>query len=157
MIDAITGRVLDLAQRAWFVRLVSLGIALAIGVVFALSALLVPSPDGHGTHLQLGLGPCTFLSLVGQPCPMCGATTSFTLMAHLRPVEALVNQPFASFLFLLAAGVEGVSVAEVVDPRERWGRLLRWLEPRETWMAAAFLGFMLLSWMYKMLQMAGQG
>jgi hypothetical protein len=155
MIDAMTTQVTRIASRAWFARVLSLGIAGGISTVFALSALLVPSPDGHGTHLQLGLGPCTFLSLTGWPCPMCGATTTFTLMAHLRPVDAVVNQPFASFLFVLSAGVLGVAVAEVVDPRRRWDRILRWLAPRESRLASAFLAFMIVSWAYKAARMAG--
>jgi len=155
MIDVISTRVLDLSTRAWFVRLVSLGIASAISVVFTLSALLIPSPDGHGTHTQLGLGPCTFLTLTGQPCPMCGATTTFAQMAHLRLIDAFVNQPFASFLFVLSAGALGVAIAEVVDPRGRWGRILKWLEPRESWLASLFLGFMIVSWLYKMGRMGG--
>lgn len=155
MIETWTDRAMAFASRPWFVRLVSLVLVLGIGTVFALSALLVPAADGHGTHLQLGLGPCTFLTLTGFPCPMCGATTSFTLMAHLRPIAAFVNQPFAAMLFLLSSGVLGVSVAEVVDPRARWTRVLDWLEPRETWLAAGFLGCMALSWIYKILTMSG--
>ena len=75
-------------------RWVSASLVLGLGVVFALAALLEPSPVGHGTHTQLGLGSCSFLVATGYPCPMCGATTSFALMAHLRPFEALINQPF---------------------------------------------------------------
>lgn len=155
MIDTWTEKAMSIAARPWFVRLVSAVLVLAIGTVFTLSALLVPSSDGHGTHLQLGLGPCTFLTLTGLPCPMCGATTSFTLMAHLRPLAAFVNQPFAALLFLLSAGVLGVSVAELVDPRSRWTRILDWLEPREGWLAAGFLGIMALAWVYKVLTMTG--
>lgn len=156
MMQAVAMRALQVGRRPWFVRAASAALATGIGSVFALSALLVPSSTGHGTHLQLGLGTCTFLAFTGQPCPMCGATTTFALMAHLHPLEALANQPFAAFLFLLAAGTLGVAISEVVDPRGRWDRILRWLEPRESVLASAFLGFMVLSWMYKMLRMAGR-
>ncbi len=135
-------------------RALSLGLALGIGTVFSLAALLVPAVDGHGTHTQLGLGSCSFLTLTGQPCPMCGATTTFTLMAHLRPIDALINQPFAALLFVLAAAAFGVSVAEVIDPRARWSRISRWLEPREAWLATGFLGLMGLGWVYKATIMA---
>jgi hypothetical protein len=155
MIGAVSDRVVDLARRAWFVRATSAVLAVGIGTVFVLAALLVPNPTGHGTHLQLGLGTCTFLAFSGQPCPMCGATTTFTLMAHLQPVAAIVNQPFAAFLFCLSALTLGVAVSEVVDPRGRWGRVFGWLEPRETWMAGLFLAFMMASWFYKMARMAG--
>ena len=155
MIEQWSDRVVAMAARPWFARFVSVVFVVAIGTVFVLAALLVPSEHGHGTHLQLGLGPCTFLTLTGFPCPMCGATTSFTLMAHLHPLAAFVNQPFASLLFLLSAFVLGVSLAEVVDPRARWTRVLDWLEPREGWLAAGFLGAMALSWFYKIATMSG--
>jgi hypothetical protein len=151
MIDQIT----DWVRVGWVTRLLSGALVLGIGTVFVLAALLVPSPEGHGTHLQLGLGTCTFLAYTGVPCPMCGATTSFTLMAHLHVFEALINQPFATGLFLLAAFVFAVSLTELVDPRGRWGKLLYWLEPRETRLALLFLGAMGASWVYKMYLMLG--
>lgn len=136
-------------HQASISRLLSAAVAGCIATVFVLAALLVPAVGGHGTHTQLGLGSCSFLQLTGFPCPMCGATTTFTLMAHLRPVEAVINQPFAALLFVLAAGALGIAVAEVVDPRARWSRLSRWLEPREGWLATAFLALMGLGWIYK--------
>src|SRR5690606_22474872 len=106
-------------------RLVASMLALGSGIVLALSSWLEPSSYGHSTHTQLGLGACSFLGLTGYPCPMCGATTTFALMAHLRPVDALLNQPFAALLFLLTIGTFGVATAELLQPRGRWGRLLR--------------------------------
>jgi len=128
---------------------VSAGLALAILCVFSLAALLEPSSHGHGTHTQLGLGTCSFLALTGQPCPMCGATTTWTLLAHFRPIAALRNQPFAALLFTITAGVFGVAISEVLDPRERWSRLAAWLGPREGRVAAGFLALMALGWVYK--------
>lgn len=130
-------------------RLWSALLALGMGAVLVLAALLDPAPAGHGTHTQLGLGTCSFLLATGVPCPMCGATTSFTLMAHLRPLEALVNQPFASLLFMLTAGGFGVALSETIDPRDRWHRLARLAGPREATLALTFLALMTLGWAYK--------
>lgn len=135
-------------------RLMSAAIAVGLGLVFALAALLEPSIHGHGTHTQLGLANCTFLELTGQPCPMCGATTTWSLLAHFSPIEALINQPFAALLFAIASAVFGVAVAETIDPRERWSRILAWLEPREGILAVAFLGVMMVGWVYKMALMS---
>lgn len=140
-------------EKAWVVRLISAGLATGTGLVLGLAAWLEPASEGHGTHLQLGLGTCSFLQATGMPCPMCGATTSFALMAHLRVVDASINQPFAAFLFLLTVMVFAISVAEVLVPRGRWGKLLRPLERYEGWLAIAFLGFMALGWLYKTVQM----
>ena len=122
--------------------------------VFTLASLLVPSPTGHGTHLQLGLGQCTFLTLTGWPCPMCGATTTFTLLAHLRPIAAIVNQPFAALLFVLSAIVFAIAVAEVVDLGAAGGGS-RGGSSRATVLAGGFLVFMALSWAYKAAVMGG--
>ncbi|MCA9610613.1 MAG: hypothetical protein KC619_33690, partial [Myxococcales bacterium] len=37
--------------------------------VLVTAAMLTPSPEGHGTHTQLGLPPCGFLVYTGYPCP----------------------------------------------------------------------------------------
>ena len=41
------------------------------------------------------------------------------------------------------------AVAEVVSPRERWRRLLDWVEPVEGYLAGGFLILMALGWAYK--------
>jgi hypothetical protein len=40
------------------------------------------SPRRMETHRQLGLPPCTFYLMTDLPCPSCGMTTSFSLLAH---------------------------------------------------------------------------
>lgn len=51
--------------------------------------LLQPRPEGFGTHEQLFVIPCAFRWLTGLPCPVCGMTTSFALMARGELVGAL--------------------------------------------------------------------
>ncbi|MFO0845235.1 MAG: DUF2752 domain-containing protein [Gemmataceae bacterium] len=63
------------------------GVVLALTAVFAVAAWLNPyEADGTArriaTHQQLGLPPCTFAVVTGVPCPACGMTTSFALLAH---------------------------------------------------------------------------
>ena len=136
-------------QNPLVVRGMSLVIAVGTGTVLGLAAWLDPSPEGHGTHLQLGLGTCSFLQATDIPCPMCGATTTFALMAHFRWFEAVLTQPFAVLLFVLTLTGFVVASIEAVQPKGRWGRLLRPLEPYEGWLAIAFLGCMGLGWAYK--------
>jgi len=130
-------------------RFLSVFLALGTGAVLITALWLEPSPLGHSTHTQLGLSTCSFLSATGYPCPMCGATTTFTLMAHLRPLQAVMTQPFAVLLFCMTVGVFGVSVAEVIQPRDRWIRFSDWIEPWEGRLAVAFLAFMGVAWLYK--------
>ena len=79
----------------WQKRLVAAGLAVATGVVLAIAAVLTPDASGAGTHKQLGLPACSWISTVGMPCPTCGYTTSFTHAAHGDLGGAFVTQPFA--------------------------------------------------------------
>lgn len=76
-----------------------LGLA-AWGLV-AVAIALDPAPEGLGTHTQLGMAPCTFFQMTGQPCPGCGMTTAFANMAHGRVWAALIAQPFGAVLFVI--------------------------------------------------------
>jgi hypothetical protein len=51
---------------------------LALLTPLAIAACLRPNPLGMGTHQQLGLPPCTFVTLFGIRCPSCGMTTSWS-------------------------------------------------------------------------------
>ena len=140
--------------RTWS-RLLSVPTALGTGTVLAIARWLEPSPTGVETHLQLGLRPCTILTWTGWPCPMCGATTTFALLADFRVLDAIHNQPFAALLFTMTVAVFGISLAEVVSPKERWIRLLDWSEPYEGWLAVGFLTAMAAGWAYKAWLMFG--
>lgn len=92
--------------------------------VFAVAFWLNPyGPDGapraRGTHQQLGLPPCNFMTLSGKPCPSCGMTTSFALLVR-GDVEASLRANWAgTILALVWAGTLVWAVASAV-----WGRPL---------------------------------
>ncbi|MEZ4321348.1 MAG: DUF2752 domain-containing protein [Myxococcota bacterium] len=130
-------------------RVIAITLTLGTGAILGTALWLEASPNGHGTHLQLGLNQCSFLMATGWPCPMCGATTTFTLWAHLHPLQGIVNQPFASLLFLMTVVTFAVSLVESVDPRGRWNRIIARLEPFELPLALGFLALMGISWIYK--------
>ena len=90
-------------------RLLSVPVAGGTGTILGVAMWLTPSPTGHGTHLQLGLGQCTFLAMTGYPCPMCGMTTTFTLLAHIHPITAMFTQPFGLVLFSMTVGALSTS------------------------------------------------
>jgi hypothetical protein len=78
----------------WPVRVVLVGIALLIAAVLTVGACLHPydengQPKRQETHRQLGLPACSFYRMTKLPCPSCGFTTSFSLVMHLDPINAL--------------------------------------------------------------------
>lgn len=136
-------------------RIVGGALFLPTATVLAIATQLTPSPTGYGTHLQLGLGTCSFLRIFGIPCPMCGMTTTFTQLAHLHLWAGTVNQPFGLVLFLLTVGGLVVGALELVSPRGRWRSIIGWIERRETAVAAFLLVGLLAGWSYKIALMAG--
>jgi hypothetical protein len=100
----------DEARLAWWIRLNLALVGTGLAVVFVIAALLHPysesgAPLTQETHRQLGLPPCNFYSLTGLPCPSCGFTTSFSLLAHLDPLNSLransVGALLAGFCFMV--------------------------------------------------------
>ncbi|MBL99896.1 MAG: hypothetical protein CMM06_09415 [Rhodopirellula sp.] len=64
----------------WLLRVLLAVVGLSMAGVLITAAILEPSPEGMGTHEQLGLSPCYFPEKLGVSCPACGMTTSW---AHL--------------------------------------------------------------------------
>ena len=81
-------------------RVVAGLIASVLLAVLAIARWLPPDRRGFGTHEGLGLPPCGLIMTSGLPCPSCGMTTSFSLMMHGRPVDAIVAQPAGALLSL---------------------------------------------------------
>jgi len=116
------------ARATWVER--SFWVVALLGALTCLSLAtfkLSPDPSGIGTHQQLGLPPCGFIAMSGgYPCPSCGYTTTFTLAAHGRPLDAFANQPFGFVVFcltLLAVPATALSVFRRVSlfaATERW-------------------------------------
>jgi len=131
-------------------RLLALALGLPSWAVLATALRLQPDPEGHGTHLQLGLGTCSFLEATAHPCPVCGMTTSFAHMAHAQPLQAVAVQPFGTALFLLTVAVALVAVADLVRPQQRLLRAWAWTLERERLVAGILFGGLLLGWVYKL-------
>jgi len=108
--------------------------------------MLHPAGGGHGTHEQMGIPPCSFLSRTGWPCPSCGVTTSLAAMAHGRPVAAWQAQPFGVMLFALLAAGAVLGGSELVGGRS----IVHRLRPRRWW-AWTLVGAMAFGWGYKAL------
>lgn len=114
-----------------FERLFWWGLAGGCVLVLALAACVEPDARGYGTHTQLGLPPCGFLTWTGAPCPGCGLTTAFAHGIRGHWVLALHANPLGLILFVVVcatiplsflAALRGWSVDSVI---QRWA-LHRW-------------------------------
>jgi hypothetical protein len=101
--------------------------AAALGGLLVLARKLEPDPRGFGTHTQLGLRPCTFLTVTGRLCPTCGMTTAFAWFARGRVdrswqanpagcVYALLSIPLMAWLAASAIGDEPVGFQRLSAP-----------------------------------------
>ncbi len=116
------------------------------GVVLTIARVISPSPNGFGTHQQLGLPPCFFHKLTGIPCPTCGMTTSFAHTVRLQFYEAFVTQPFGMLACVLLALLIPLSFI-LMRRRVPWLKLLT-ARGSDTVMYA-MLALFLAGWVYK--------
>lgn len=80
---------------------------LGVLVMFGIGLYLTPNAQGHGTHQQLGLPPCSIYYLIGRPCPSCGLTTSVSAILHGQLALAWRANPIG---FLIVAAAVGVAL-----------------------------------------------
>ena len=116
------------------------------------AASLTPDPSGMGTHKQLGLSGCVVLGRLGFPCPMCGMTTTFSLMAHFQFLKAFKNQPFGVVLFFVVFICCVVSFLELVSPKNRLSKLVDCALKRELLVAGLGLALMVMGWCWRIYQ-----
>lgn len=123
-------------------------LAIAAWGLLAVAFSLEPSTDGLGTHQQLGLRACTFYQTTGLPCPSCGMTTAFALMAHGHLAAAFVAQPFGVVFFgLVAAAALGLTVS-LVRGRSLLPKLYH---QRAPWVIYGLVLLALAGWLFKIL------
>ncbi len=131
-------------------RIVALVLFLLSFSVLLLSIYLEPSSHGHGTHMQLGLGECTFLKETGHPCPMCGMTTAFALLSHLHFFDALLAQPFGVILYMVNLLILTLSLMSLVGRKEP-SKIWQWILDQEPRISILLVVGLLLGWAYKLI------
>lgn len=84
----------------WKDKLVAVGALAMCCAVLRLATQVTPAAIGYGTHTQLGLPPCLFLTLTHLPCPSCGLTTCFAWAVRGQFGKAFLANPFGVVAFL---------------------------------------------------------
>ena len=119
--------------------------------VIGLALKMEPASGGVGTHKQLGLPSCAWMSY-GVPCPSCGMTTAVSYCVRGSFFKAFATQP-AGVFFGLAIGVVGILGFWIVIT----GTSFSWIIP---YVFSSFMGWSLViivifSWLYKIVIVRG--
>ena len=96
-----------------------------VGVLLT-ARMLRPDPRGFGTHTQLGLPGCLFQHLTGLPCPACGLTTCFSLLAHGAVRAGVACHPVGALCFALGCALLPACVYAAVRGMAPSPTLARW-------------------------------
>jgi hypothetical protein len=135
-------------QAHTWVRLMLLGVAAGLLLAFAIALWLNPyDADGRPlrleTHRQLGLPPCKFYEMFGQPCPACGLTTSFSLLMHGDISGSLRANAVGTLLAVFCLGLIPWSLLVAVRGRYLW---VRSLERASLWVVGILFALLLIRW-----------
>ena len=94
-------------------RLYALCVSLVAITLLCLAVVITPSPDGVGTHQQLGLPTCGWILAGDLPCPTCGMTTAWSHAVRGQIHLAFIAQPLGLILAVaaLALAIGGLITA----------------------------------------------
>ena len=93
----------ELFLRQWYVRITLVLAGLFMAGLLVTARNLTPDKDRMGTHQQLGLPECGFISMFGKPCPSCGMTTSWSHLTRGQIVQSFRANPGGLLLGIMAA------------------------------------------------------
>ncbi|MEQ9616880.1 MAG: DUF2752 domain-containing protein [Phycisphaerales bacterium] len=127
-------------------RLISGATAAGCLALLVVAARMEASPEGHGTHEQLGLPACAWPGLFDAPCPTCGMTTAFAHSADLRFGAAFLTQPMGAILAVVTAVVFWLALHSALTGSRALSASGRALSGKGT---AVAIGLLLGSWVFK--------
>ena len=127
-------------------RLIALTTSLSCLAVLPVAAKLQPSPNGLGSHRQLGLQECQFESRTGIPCPTCGMTTSFAHFVRGQILASFWVQPMGTILALLTTMAFWAALYIAISARPAH-RLLNLIPAR--YYLLPLLALLVLAWAWK--------
>lgn len=135
------------ARRPGRARAIAVVVLVGCLAPLSVAAWLTPDELGVGSHQQLGLPPCSMLTLVGYPCPTCGMTTAFAHTVRGELWSAFRAQPAGLGLALALVLAASVSLGVVVTGKV-WA--VNWYRVSPTRVTLGVVLFLLSGWVYKL-------
>jgi len=133
-------------------RLLAAAVAVPCAIVLGLAAYLTPAGEGHGTHEQLNLPECGWITMADMPCPSCGMTTAFAHAANGDLLASVVTQPMGAAL-AIGTAMTLVMATYIAITGSKIGSVFgQFLSRKTIWYSAAFAA---LAWGYKILSHRG--
>ena len=97
-IEETTIEMLNGAQIARSGRLKAILVSIAAFALLGVALYLQPISAGVGTHEQLGLPQCGWITAANLPCPTCGMTTAWSHTVRGELPSAFLAQPMGMLL-----------------------------------------------------------
>jgi Protein of unknown function (DUF2752) len=106
-------------RNRWIAGLIAVVLLSMLGTARSLT----PSPNGMGTHRQLGLPPCSMVVWMGARCPSCGMTTSWAHFTRGSWVQSVRANAAGFLLAVVSAACSIAAIFTVISgqaPSYRW-------------------------------------
>lgn len=127
-------------------RLIALAILAVTSAVLSVALLVSPAEAGLGTHRQLNLPECGWITVADLPCFTCGMTTSFAHAVRGNLLASMLAQPAGFLLAILTAMALLLSLHVAVTGSNLGGFFLRLWSPRLLWVTGLVV---LAGWVFK--------
>lgn len=101
----------EIPRRAWVSALPAAGVVVGGAAVFGIASAWSPA------SVVAGPGLCPFREMTGWPCPACGLTRSFVMLAHGDVAQAFTFNAFGPAFFVLGVVTVLVAAASLVARR----------------------------------------
>lgn len=133
-------------------RLIALVVAVCCAGLLGIATFVAPASAGVGTHEQLNLPQCGWITLMDLPCMTCGMTTAFSHAVRGSFLKSALTQPMGFVLAMGTAMTLMVALYVTMTGSNVTRMFARLWTPRMIWLIALFAAA---SWMFKIAMYRG--
>lgn len=133
-------------------RVIATVVASFCAALLSVALFVSPASAGIGTHEQLNLPSCGWITLMDLPCVTCGMTTSFSHAVRGSFLQSFLTQPLG-FLLAMGTAMTMLIASYVAMTGSQVTRMFAGLwTPRMLWLLVAVAAG---SWLFKIMSYRG--